>query len=171
MNIRHLVLCATWASMACLGLGVEASAETVVRQHYSHGTASCQGALPVFDGRLRKRPLAFANEGTANAFVTCDTDSFSVASEGTFTLISMYFHNHGAGTPAIACTLVDVGASSTTYLPKTTGPIAPGEGSFILWAAADNGGALFRSPAISCNLPPQTQIDAVGFAYREDIGA
>jgi len=144
---------------------------TVVRNHYSHGTANCQGALPAFDGRLRKRPLAFANEGAANAFVTCDTDSFSTASEGTFTLISMFFHNNGPGTSAIACTLVDIGASTTTYHPRTTGAVAPGEDGFILWPASDNGGEPFRAPAISCNLPPQTQIEAIGFAYLEDIGA
>lgn len=147
------------------------NATTVVRNHFSHGTASCQAALPVFDGNVRKRPLAFANEGSGNAFVTCDTDSFSTAAEGTFTLISVFFNNNGAGMPAIDCTLVNIGASATTYVSKSTGAIAPGQSSFLLWSSSDNGGELFRSPAISCNLPPQTQIGAVGFAYQEDIGA
>lgn len=148
-----------------------ADAVTVVRGHYSHGTASCQSALPVFDGNIRKRPLAFVNEGTGSAFVPCDTDSFTVDAEGTFTLISAYFGNNGTGRPSIGCTLVNVGAVATTYVTKTTGPMAPGEGGFILWSTSDNDGELFRAPAVSCNLPPQTQIDAVGFAYREDIGS
>lgn len=160
-----------WALAIWLATSGGAAAETVVRDHYSHGTAGCQAALPVFDTSVRKRPLAFANEGTAHAFVTCDTDNFSVSSEGSFTLISMYFSNAGANAAAFDCTLVDIAATATNYFPKSTGAIPPGGNGFILWSTSDNGGQLFRAPAISCSLPPQTRINAVGFAYREDIGA
>jgi len=171
MKAGHAVRSSALALAILLATSGGARAETVVRGHFSHGTANCQAALPVFDGNLRKRPLAFANEGPGNAFVTCDTDSISIASEGTFTLIDVFFANNGTGTPAIDCTLVNIGASATTYHPKTTGPMPPGEGGFIAWSVSDNGGERFRAPAISCNLMPQTQINAVGFAYHEEIGA
>lgn len=154
-------------------LGNPAGAATVVRDHWSHGTANCQAALPVFDGNIRKRPLAFANEGATHAYVTCDTDNFSIPVEGSFTLVGMYFSNDGADAAEIACTLVDILANGTHYFTESTGAIAPGGNSFILWSPSSyyDEGQLFRAPAISCNLPPQTRINFVDLAYREDIGA
>ena len=40
-------------------------------QIQSNATGLCQGALPVFETNLRKRPLSVANEGESPAFVTC----------------------------------------------------------------------------------------------------
>ena len=36
-----------------------------------NAVGNCNGALPGFEGALRKRPLAIANEGTSSAFVSC----------------------------------------------------------------------------------------------------
>lgn len=172
--MNHL-LTASGAAALAIGSAMtsHAGAATAVRDHWSHGTANCQAALPVFDGNIRKRPLAFANEGATHAFVTCDTDNFSIPVEGSFTLVGMYFSNDGADDAAITCTLVDILANGTHYFPESTGSIPPGGNSFILWSPSSyyDDGQLFRAPAISCNLPPQTRINFVEYAYREDIGA
>src|SRR5690606_38287655 len=43
----------------------------------SSGSGVCAAARPAFEGRVRKRPLALQNEGTATAFVSCAPPQFT----------------------------------------------------------------------------------------------
>lgn len=83
------------------------------------------------------------------------------------------FLNDGANAAEITCTLVDIPADGTHYFPESTGAIAPGGNSFLLWSGSSyyDDGQLFLAPAISCNLLAQTRINFVDHAYREEIGA
>ena len=153
-----------------LGLSGQASAVTVNRNYFSHGTANCQSALPVFDGNIRKRPLAVANEGTTTAFITCDSESINSSASG-FSKVGVYFINR-AGTAGLTvnCTLVNGVITAFGSFPKTTAAIAVGAQDNILWTTADNAGANFEAPAVSCALPAGVDIGAMQFQYPEDVG-
>ncbi len=149
----------------------DVSAATVTRDYLSHGTASCQAALPVFDGNIRKRPMALGNEGSATAFVTCDTDSINNNSTG-HSGVGIYFTNRaGAVGVVINCTLVDGAFTAFGSFPKSSAAIPVGSTGAIIWSAADNEDNNFVAPAVSCALPAGVDISLVQFVYPEEVGA
>ena len=167
--------CMTWTGIAlALGLGAspQLSAATVVRSHFSHGTANCQSALPVFDGSIRKRPMALANEGVTTSFVTCDSENINADAETTgFHLVEIYFRNRsGNDGVAVSCTLVDGVDQASSFLPKQSTLMFIGGTAAVYWDSADNEDTNFGAPAISCALPAGVDITVVGFAYSEDVG-
>ncbi|MEO6366287.1 MAG: hypothetical protein ABIO38_09625 [Luteimonas sp.] len=151
-----------------------ADALTVTRSYFSHGTANCQAALPVYDGNIRKRPKAVANEGTSSAFVTCDFDSISNAGTG-FSQINIFFINRSGVAKTVNCAFVN-GIYNITHSPSlvksvvlpttSTNPTALG-----VSAGADNAGANFSAPAVSCELPAGVEIGAVSGNYPEFVGS
>lgn len=172
MKLTSLVL-GGMAVLAGTLAGGEASAATVSRDYLSHGTASCQAALPVFDGNIRKRPVALGNEGTSTAFVTCDTDSINDFPSG-HTGVGVYFNNRAAAAGTVVnCTLVDGAFVANESFPKASNAMAVGPAAGVItWsAAADNEGDNFVAPAISCALPPGVDIALVQFIYPEEVGA
>lgn len=66
---RFVSPCVLAAAIVAAPAAVEAA--PIERTLYVNASAHCQAALPVFDGLIRKRPLAVVNEGQAGAFVTC----------------------------------------------------------------------------------------------------
>ena len=164
-------------SLATLAIGMtmsgQADAVTVNRDYLTHGTASCQAALPVFDGKIRKRPKAIANEGTSSAFITCDFDSINNGGTG-FTDIGIFFINRSGVAKTVNCTFVDgiydVAFSpslvKSVVMPTTTAPVSLG-----VTAATDNAGNNFTAPAISCEIPAGVEIAAVRGVYPEEVGA
>jgi len=151
-----------------------ANAVNAVRSEVRTGVRDCQGALPSFEGSLRKRPLAVQNEGTALAFVTCgmEGDNSGIANTSK---IFVLLRNIGTATTDVSCTLVDggVGLFTPLYFPKTISvPVNAMGLTLIQWTAAtDNGGVKFLYPAISCGLPPGVGIPATMREYTEDVGA
>ena len=130
----------------------------------SHGnssgpTARCQGALPVFETAIRKRPLAVQNEGTSAAFVTCSFEFDSVnALDNTATLVDAYFTNTSATAKTVSCTAVtgfegDEIPNEYVSLEETIAPGATSEG--IYWIDTDfpEGGLASGLVSISCNIP------------------
>lgn len=159
------------ALIAMAGAAGTASAATVTRDYLSHGTANCQGALPVFETQLRKRPAALANEGTSTAFVTCDLDSINNGGTGTQAAGIFVTNRAGADGVTISCTLVDAVFTANAAFPKTSDPIAAGAIGSVNWSAAgDNAGGNFAAPAISCGLPAGVDISFVRFVYPEEVG-
>lgn len=149
----------------------DVSAATVTRDYLSHGTASCQAALPVFDGNIRKRPAALGNEGTATAFITCDTDSINNGGTG-HSAVSVFFTNRaGVANVVVNCTLVDAVFTALESFPKSSAPIPAGTTAAITWSTADNEGANFVAPAVSCALPAGVDLPIVRFVYPEEVGA
>lgn len=124
---------------------------------------ACQTALPVFDGVVRKRPLAVQNEGSTTTFVTCGL-SGKFGGSGPSTTILVALTNNSSGPATVNCTLVDgrSGISNPIYLPKSVTLSANMPIFEMIWTVADNEGARFTFPAISCSLPPGTGIKAVG---------
>lgn len=169
---RHSFVPGSLVLAVGMAMSGQASAVTVTRDYLSHGTANCQSALPVFDGNVRKRPMAVANEGTTTAFITCDSESINNTGTG-FTEVAVYLRNRaGAAGITVGCTLVEGAFIATGSFPKTSGAI-PGAGgtSQIIWTIADNANNVFVSPAVSCALPPGVDISLMQFKYAEDVGA
>ncbi len=167
--MRLPTLCYAAVVLGSLTLSSQVSAATALRNHFSHGTANCQSALPVFDGNIRKRPMAVANEGSSTAFITCDSEN-NEESFGGMQEVGVYFTNRsGANGLTVSCTLVN-GVYSGTFFPKPTAAIPAGGYGFITWTAADNGGAKFVAPAVSCGLPAGVELNYVNFVYPEEVG-
>src|SRR5690606_32531403 len=67
---RFMKLATTIAGLT-LAIAAVYSTPTAAQFHgnASQPVARCQGALPVFETQIRKRPLAIQNEGSASTFV------------------------------------------------------------------------------------------------------
>jgi hypothetical protein len=176
MNIKVQKGIITATVIAGLGLIFASGAVGAVtsqRAFNQNATGSCQSALPVFDGQIRKRPLAVQNEGTASAFVSC-----SFVTPGDFVgvfQISLYADNNTGSAIDISCTLVS-GISKSgvpTYLPQTIKMAANSGINRFVWTAADNGGVNFNNYALSasCNLPPGTGLSLSEIFFYVDVGA
>jgi hypothetical protein len=153
----------------------DASAATKTRFYYANATSYCQTALPVFDGNVRKRPLAVQNEGTTGAFITC---SFTAQSTGLDSVVVLA-SNDGAATATLSCTGVtsvqggDDGGPSE-YVTKTVAIPAAGVSGFT-WLPEEfgisstiPGGGYF---SVSCNLPPGVGINDSYVRFMEEVGA
>lgn len=160
------------ATLAVLATGATASAAPIDRTKMVMATSICQSALPVFDGVVRKRPMAVQNEGTTATFITCGLEGEYF---GARHAREVYVHltNLTASTVTVSCTLVDAGngLNAPTYLPKSAVLPANIPTWDMHWSLADSGGQGFLYPAISCNLPPGTGIKGAGWIYREEIGS
>ncbi len=123
-------------------------------------TENCQAALPVFDGNIRKRPLAMQNEGSTSAFVTC---AFRGATlfwrQGVITGITVNLRNDASTSRTIGCTLVTQNPLNNAPSYSTLSrQLAPGASATMQWDADGNGSTLFYTPAVSCSLPPGAAI-------------
>lgn len=130
-----------------------------------NASGTCNGALPAFDQSLRFRPLAVANEGTTNAFVSCT----QLAAQGpAVDNTTLYLQNTGTASATINCTFV----SGYDSGPKGSFPkaitLAAGETGTLTWSrTADNGGVNFPSDSAfsfasySCNLPAKTELEFI----------
>lgn len=152
-----------------LACAADAHAVDLSRITYTNPTAVCQGALPAFDGLIRKRPLAVQNEGTSPAFVTC-----SYPSQGRITVLNQWV-NTGAGTQlTISCTAVTSYATGSNVFVTKSVTVGPGTNQANLsWVPADFGGTTtFPSNFInlSCNLPPGAALNDAYLFSLQDVG-
>lgn len=149
MNLRLFIALA--ATILAIAAGLQ-SARAIDHRPISHAAGHCQPALPVFDGNIRKRPLAVANEGTASAFVTCAFTSDSTA-------LGVIEYRTGvqnqSGSPiTITCMAVAGTGETAQYYPKSVS-LTAGARATLSWLAADNGNTLYPHPVgLSCLLPP-----------------
>lgn len=169
-------------SLLALAAGVLASGPaqgaTVARQFVSHAAGTCQGALPVFETAIRKRPLAVKNEGTTPAFITCSytsQGSDAGSSPRNPTNVQVYFRNTSGTNQTLSCTGVS-GYDNTVpvaqYIVKST-ELGPFLGT-LNWNAADFAGAPAVFPnglfSISCALAPGVSIQESIVVFVEEVG-
>jgi hypothetical protein len=146
-------------------------AEPVLRDYTINATGACNGALPSFEGALRKRPTAIANEGTAPAFVSCSTPGDFFNDGNNF--VALGFSNRSAVSVTFTCTFVDGFAppfgAPAFYPQEVTIPAnSPG---VAIWEPASEGVALFTGNAnFNCNLPVGVEINLLEVQYEEDNG-
>jgi len=160
------------ASVGCALAAGDVRAVNVQRSFVQNATGACQSALPVFDGQIRKRPLAVQNEGNASAFVSC---SFTVTDRtaGGFDDILLYSDNNTGSAIDMTCTMITgtTGTTITAY-PKTLSLPANSKTNLFRWRPVDNGGQNFDSYTInvSCNLPVGTGLTVSFLYFNENIG-
>lgn len=132
---------------------------------WSNAVDICQGSLPSFEGALRKRPLAIANEGTTSAFVSCSIRT-SISGLEEVTGIIVLLINRSASDQVFSCTLVEGVALPYTGNPPVYQPesivIEAGDVSGLGWNyIADNDGDPYQIPNLNCSLPPGGEINVI----------
>ena len=143
-------------------------------QSAANAAARCNGALPSFEGNLRKRPLAVINEGSAAAFVTC---AFEIDDEQAINgadYYGAYFINKSSSAATVSCTGVsgiETGAGGATVVMKSKTAVVPANGTaqapLFFDSATDYGGnAIYPLTAISCHLPPGVGINDTYVGYQ-----
>ena len=157
-----------------LVLGIAASpaslAATSTRNHFQNAAGMCQAALPVFEGNIRKRPTAVANEGTAPAFVSCSMETAAESSTGVSELI-LVLYNRNASAVSVTCSLVHSFQSGGTVVPKTLSLPGNGERTFFIWTPADVGNPTsLRFANYSCGLPVGVEVGYGLYVSTYEIG-
>lgn len=161
---------------AVLFAALSPQAAAIERLELTNATGLCQGALPSFEGNLRKRPSGIINTSTTqSAFVSCSTTQnfFTPATGGTASVLGLLLTNPTSASVSFSCTLVTgfnyVGVSSPMQYPKTF-VVPAGATSEVQWTAEDdNAGEPFpASLNVSCNLPAGTEIGSVYWYNQED---
>ncbi len=160
-------LCAIALSIATAAMPAPAAAAVASRTESLKPLNACHGALPSFEGAMRKRPRGFINEGAQTAFLSCGFPAEAGADRTTEILVA--FRNEGSDTQTVNCTAVD--ERVVPIFSTKTISIAAGGTEFLRWSAADNEGFNFRSPAVSCSLPSGMLLSLVYRKYSEDVGA
>lgn len=163
MQPRHLLFATLAATLACNA----ATAATIPMNETTMAVADCQSALPVFDGVIRKRPLAVQNEGDSNSFITCGMRGVTnVGSRNT--TVQLHFVNNGATARSVSCTMVGGLSGFADPIYRTGGSyIQPGNIGTIAWLEQPDG---FYFSAISCALPPGMGIRSLHRSFRQEIG-
>lgn len=158
----------------CL-LATSASAVDKQMEMSANATANCQGALPSFEGSIRKRPLAVQNEGSSAAFVTCSfVNEYDTADRRLISYYTAWFTNTGASAATVSCTGVAgyQTRAETTYNSKSVVVAANSAAqAMISFAPADNGGfGYYPLVSLSCSIPPGVGINDtyVGYVFVDD---
>ena len=151
-----MLLVAAGTFTAAAGAGVPVVPERWTMQN---AVADCQGALPAFEGAIRKRPTGMANEGTGNAFLTCSMQGEFVTLPAANTWFGVSISNRAAEPVTVSCTAVLGITGLQTFLTKTV-TVPPGNGRRdVSWAASvDNGNVPYGGPVnFSCALVPGSE--------------
>lgn len=148
-----------------------APAQDFFRQETAMSAESCQAALPVYDGNIRKRPLAIVNEGAGGAFVTC---AFSQAGGRVTEGLRLHVVNNGTTFKAVSCTLVDGPQDNPgprLHVVRALAVAPGGAPQAIAWLRSDPDlpSSGFVAPALSCLLEPGTGISMSERIYQERL--
>lgn len=150
-------------------------------QLQSSAAGLCQGALPVMDTALRKRPLAVVNEGDSPAFVTCAFTTLmdqggggGVAQENVVRYFGMFLSSYVAEPQTVSCTGVIgyEGSPTIQYVSLEVDVSSETPDSNYLYfypEDADPAQEHFHQlVSMSCRLPPGTGINDTYVGFRMD---
>ena len=167
----------SWTLIAGLLPTVPAAAIEKQMEMAANAAANCQGALPNFEGSIRKRPLGVQNEGTTASFVTCsfvsqyDTGIDAVREVEQF---DAWFVNKGSSAAEVTCTGVagfETGADNVDLSKSVTVAPDPTLQAQIHFRADDNGGEPFHPlVSLSCRIPPGVGINDtyVNYVFNDE---
>lgn len=175
MKQSSLLIRLAAATGLCFGIVDCATAVEQSRLIVSGPANYCQSALPVFDGNIRKRPLAVQNEGATNAFVTCSFAAQADVAGGNLLSISVIAKTSGGVDAMLSCTGVagyegELGGNQIVV--KSRELQATGGRGSLSWNAFDDfEGHEFPLPfSISCNLLPGMALLESYITITEDVG-
>ncbi len=176
------------ARIACLASAIAIAVSTLAPAHAATASRTfatnpagiCQAALPVFDGVIRKRPKAVANEGTSSAFITCAWTSQGSDTTATGespvnpTQLRIYFSSIDGAQRGVSCTAV-LGYQGQTLPSVTRGVGLQGSQTSELIFTPQNFGFVSTFPSamisVSCSLPPNVAINDSYLFFNEEIGS
>ncbi|WP_133000531.1 hypothetical protein [Luteimonas arsenica] len=171
MNTR---LMAVLVLVATASSSLDAHAAQTSRRDIRLGADVCRPALPVYDGKVRVKPLAIVNESSTRAFVTCAITGHEFRRTEAINIV-FYSATPFAGR-GIKCTLVSwdisgvAGLSEPVYQPGVSNTGLDLPNARLLWNSNGNGGNPYGVAAVSCELKPGTGIRFISHSYREEIG-
>lgn len=166
------------------GLAAPAYAAVEDTQDSANAVANCQGALPNYEGNLRKRPLGVINEGTETAFVTCAFNTVrdqadATLGSGIVNFFGGFFINNTATDKIVACTGVvgyengDEGSEtffvSKNVLVKANRAEPDPQNGYIFFDPSDSNlgpGEYYQLVQMSCQLPAGTGINDTYVGFR-----
>ncbi|MFT3898227.1 MAG: hypothetical protein QM719_11135 [Thermomonas sp.] len=173
MNKRLAALAG--CSIVCIGALANANAATSSKNMIANPAGVCQLSTPTIDSKVRPKATAYNNEGTTNVFVICGlTNPASV--DGGASIVFLGAKSLDGATHSLTCTAVNgIGTVDVQqYVSKTITVPATYFGE-IDWAPADFGGSSTipssRTMSVTCTLPPNVGINAIGQNYLFDIGS
>lgn len=132
--------------------------------NYFNAAAACFPALPVYDGNVRKRPLAVVNEGQIPSYVTCGyiVDEYANKTDDGIEWFSQTIQNQQATGPrSVTCVaVVGVDNGSAGYYPQTVS-VGVGQRKTLTWDAEAYGKPNgWEGPVqMSCLLPVGTALN------------
>lgn len=154
----------------------EPSAAGVWRNNVSSAVGQCQGALPIHDNALRKRPLEILNESGGLVFVSCAFELDTLGSIEEAEMSWVVFNEQDVAVD-IACTAV-FGAPRANpgplYITQTK---RVGPRSFAGFTREGIEGRRFPDEfflppmSISCALPANTGIQRISVSYIEQVAS
>jgi len=166
------------ASLTAALSALSASGDVRAGTSTTTATDNCNGALPGYEGALRKRPLGISNEGTVHAFVSCGSAVNESESDGSTSAV-VFMINRGAAAQAVTCTFVDglpvefsAFSSSLPVAVFRTKAIAilPGVMNFIQWTPSEFGLDVFsKYGSFTCDIPPKVEINVAGIAWASPV--
>jgi len=155
-------LCAGTLVMAAAG---GANAEIVSHFFYQNGGNACTGALPTYEGALRKRPKAIVNQGDVPAYATCSAMSDAAIPNPNRVLALAY--NRGTIPVEMSCTMVNGDEVDGANYVVSTRNLPVGQPTQFVWVPlAPKPVFQYGLVGVSCLLPPNVEIDT--FAYYVD---
>ena len=150
-------------------------------QIQSNATGLCQGALPVMEANLRKRPLAVVNQGASDAYVSCAFTTImaqsgvgTIPSDGVVRWFGAFFSSSVAAPQTVTCSGVIgfEGSSALQYVSLEVDVSADTPDSNYLYfypEDADPQQASFHQlSSMSCRLPPGVSIGDTYIGIRMD---
>ena len=156
-------------AVVCVGM-TDAIAATSTGRYYQNAAGICQASLPSYEGAIRKRPTAVANEGSSSAFVSCSAPTSAEGTTGV-TEISVVLYNRNASATPVTCTFVHSFQAGGTLVPKTISVPSNGR-AFLTYTPADVGNPTsLRFANFNCALEPGTDVGYVFYYYTYEIGA
>lgn len=150
------------------GLALPQDASAGTRASTANAVGRCQGALPSYEGAIRKRPLAVQNEGGISAFVTCAflTDQFNASVDD----FGVYASTTNGQAATLNCTaVVGYQTGGPLYAAKSVELSESGAQSSIYWSEEDFGGPISTSQpvSLSCSLAPGVGLNDMYFNYDD----
>ena len=149
------------------------NAATVISLQHAPGSV-CQLSIPTTNTGVRPKATGFRNESTATGnFVICPLVSPMATGSDVFTFVNISLLSLDDQSHDVACTAV-ANAVSATYSSRTIA-VSPSGGAYT-WSASDFAGTIgdpivgSQEMSITCMLPPQTAIKALGGYFNHEIG-
>ncbi|MBB1473605.1 hypothetical protein H5368_11215 [Luteimonas sp. MC1782] len=150
-------------------------------QIQSNATGLCQGALPVMDNNLRKRPLAVVNQGTSDAYVSCafttimaQSGAGTIPSDEVVRWFGVFFGSSVAAPQTVSCAGVIgyEGSPDLQYVSLEVDVSSGTPGSNYLYFYPDDADPeqtdFHQLTSLSCRLPPGVSIGDTYVGIRMD---